>query len=224
MAKNYPIHWLDNFINSTIHPENNNRESLLKICSEKTKEQIKLEVSAIRTKIKDRTFSMYKETQIRLYINNLYQSLQVLLSQLELYKNFKVYQNPVSVDILDDLHHEITELQNFLEIWYPMYLNKTKSSATTSQHGYSKKFSDKIMCCLTGDQAALILRAADDSKFITARSMRSVFKAIVPHLSTPQRKNLSYDSLRMKAYMVSDKDKEIAIKQLNQIINTIEKY
>ena len=224
MAKKYPIHWLDNFVNTTLNPENNTRESLLKICSEITKKQIKLEVSAIKTKIKNRTFSIIKEPQIRLYILNHYRSFEVLLSQLELYKQFKVYQNPGLLEVLIILHYEILELRNFIEIWYPEYLKRALPSKDSTQYHYSKKFPDKILCTLTGDQAALLLRAADDSKFLVARSMRSVFQAIVPHLSTPQRKNLSYDSLRLKAYTVADKDKEAIITQLNLIIKIIRKY
>lgn len=224
MAKSYPIHWLDNFINSTIHPENNTRDSLLRICSENTKKQIKIEVSTIKTKIKNRIFSMTKEHQVRLYVINHYRSFEVLLSQLEPYKQFKVYQNPALLDILNILKHEILELRNFIELWYPEYIKNSPSSYEELQNGYSKKFSGKIRCNLTGGQTALVLRAADDSKFLVARSMRSVFMAIVPHLSTPQRKNLSSDSLRLKAYTVADKDKEIAIRKLKSIIKKIEKY
>lgn len=224
MAKNYPLYWLDNFINNTLHPENLSKDSLLKICSDNTQRQIKLEVSSIKSKIKDRTFSMQKEPQLRLYINNLYRSLEVLLSQLEQYKKFKEYQDPIPIKILDNLHYEITGLCSFIDLWYPNYLHKTETSSLGKEQGYSRKFSEKIKCNLTGDQAALVLRAADDSKFLVARSMRSVFRAIVPYLSTTQRKNLSYDSLRLKAYIISDKDKEIAIKRLKLMIKKIESY
>lgn len=224
MAKNYPIHWLDNFINSTIDPQTNSKDALLNVCSDNTIKQIKKEVSSVKTKIKSRIFSMTKENQVQLYVINHYRSFEVLISQIEHYKEFKIYQNPVLSDFLNIVHQEIIGLQSFIELWYPEIINNTQTMAKEPTRFYSKKFPDKIKCNLTGNQIALILRAADESKFLEARSMRSVFKAVVPHLSNSRGRNLSYDSLRLKAYSITDKDKEIAIRKLNSLIKKIEKY
>lgn|SRR5690606_18818388 len=224
MTSSNPIHWLDNFVMININPGINTRGSVLKVCNANTKNQIKQEVSTIKTTIKDRTFSMSKDSQLELYIANLHRSFEVLLAQIEKYKQFKVYQNRAFISILDILHYEVVGLHHFIELWYPKYLKKLESYTSEPQSWYSKKFPDKVVCSLTGDQVALILRAADESKFLVARSMRSVFQAIAPYLATPHRKALSYDSLRLKAYIVSEKNKEVVIEQLNSIIKKIEKY
>ena len=83
---------------------------------------------------------------------------------------------------------------------------------------------DKVECTLSTDQMALILRAGDESRVLKAKSMSLVFKTIVPFLSTPFKKNLSYHSVRSKSYNAEDRDKEIAIQTLKKIIEKIKSY
>ncbi len=80
------------------------------------------------------------------------------------------------------------------------------------------------MCTLSTDQTGLILRAADELRILTAKSMSEVFKTIVPHLSTRYKKDLSYDGMRSKSYAAEESDKKIAIKTLQRIIKKIEEY
>ena len=82
----------------------------------------------------------------------------------------------------------------------------------------------KIRSILSVDQMAIILRAADELKIVTARSLSSVFKAIVPHLSTLNQENISYDSMRSKSYSAEIRDKEVVIHFLQQMIKTIKDY
>lgn len=86
------------------------------------------------------------------------------------------------------------------------------------------EFSNKIECVLSIDQLALILRASNESRILKARSLRQVFKTIVPHLSTGQKKELSHDSMRSKSYRPEDRDKEIAIITLEQLIRHIKEF
>lgn len=87
-----------------------------------------------------------------------------------------------------------------------------------------EKEKPKVLCVLSTDQTALILRAADELKILIAKSMNEVFKKIVPHLSTPYKENLSYDSMRSKSYVAETRDKEIAIQTLEKIIKKIKEY
>lgn len=82
----------------------------------------------------------------------------------------------------------------------------------------------KIRSILSVDQMAIILRAADELKIVTARSLSSVFKAIVPHLSTLHQENISFDSMRSKSYSAEIRDKEVVIHFLQQMIKTIKDY
>jgi hypothetical protein len=84
--------------------------------------------------------------------------------------------------------------------------------------------SDKVLCKLSTDQTALILRASDELKILIAKSMNHVFKTIVPFLSTPNKVNLSYDSMRSKSYVAEDRDKKIVIETLERMIKQIKEY
>lgn len=83
---------------------------------------------------------------------------------------------------------------------------------------------NKIECILSTDQMGLILRATDESRILKAKSMSQVFKTIVPYLSTPFKRNLSYQSVRSKSYNAEERDKEIAIQTLEKIIKKIKTY
>src|SRR5699024_3884044 len=79
----------------------------------------------------------------------------------------------------------------------------------------------KVLCALSTDQTALILRAAAELGILKARSLNEMFKTIVPHLSTPYKENLSYDSMRSKSYVAEERDQEIAIEALEKVIDRI---
>ncbi len=82
----------------------------------------------------------------------------------------------------------------------------------------------KVLCTLSTDQTALILRAATELRVLKSRSLNAMFKTIVPHLSTPHKENLSYDSVRSKSYVAEERDKEKAIEALENIIERINEY
>ena len=75
----------------------------------------------------------------------------------------------------------------------------------------------KIVCLLSIDQIALLLRALDSLHIIQARSMNSVFQQIAPHLSTPRKKDISWESMRTKAYQFEESDKERVLKILESV-------
>ncbi|MES2329805.1 MAG: hypothetical protein V4539_09400 [Bacteroidota bacterium] len=110
------------------------------------------------------------------------------------------------------------------------YLEKKLHYAIEPLNGYpvksAHKNSDllKVLCRLSVDQIAIVLRCVDDLKILVARSLNAVFKSIVPHLSTPCQENISYDSMRSKSYAVETRDKEVVIQTLEQMINKIREY
>ncbi|MDE3183108.1 MAG: hypothetical protein KGM16_06785 [Bacteroidota bacterium] len=87
-----------------------------------------------------------------------------------------------------------------------------------------EKIKEKLQSKLSVDQMALILRAADDRRIIIAKSLSSVFKTIAPYLSTPQKQDISFDSMRSKSYSAEIRDKEIAIQTLQELIDRIKDY
>ena len=124
-------------------------------------------------------------------------------------------------------------LISFLEYWFSSEARYVEKKAviemqeqTTNDAGseFVEKADPKLECMLSGDQIALILRATDEARIIKAKSMNYIFKSIVPYLSTPVRRNLSYKSIRAKSYNPEDRDKELAIESLEKIISKIKTY
>ncbi len=105
-------------------------------------------------------------------------------------------------------------------IHYAIVPLKEKEQKTASKN----KEKEKLLSILSVDQMALILRAADELKIVMAHSLNSVFKSIVPYLSTPYQENISYDSMRSKSYSAETRDKKIVSETLQQMIKKINEY
>jgi hypothetical protein len=149
------------------------------------------------------------------------------------YKQFNQMHRKPGV-ILNPQYRDLkTELSNWFtqEIFYlekKLHLTIVPMNGNAEQKGLKtvsqKNEPQKLLCILSVDQMALILRSADDLKIIMARSLNAVFKAIVPYLSTPYQDNISYDSMRSKSYTAETRDKEIVVQTLEQMIKKIKEY
>ncbi|HEU4791362.1 MAG TPA: hypothetical protein VFS71_16865 [Flavobacterium sp.] len=141
----------------------------------------------------------------------------------QLYSNDKIMFEPSQQNIKEILNnwfkHEIAYLKKGME-----FTQESKTDSVTKPVGGIILEENKIECILSTDQMGLILRATDESRIVKARSMSQVFKTIVPHLSTPFKKDLSYQSVRSKSYNAEERDKEIAIQTLEKIIKKIKTY
>jgi hypothetical protein len=141
----------------------------------------------------------------------------------QLYSNEKIMFEASQENIKDVLsnwfRHEIAYLNTGIEL-----NRESKTDVVTKLTDGMEATENKIECILSTDQMGLILRATDESRILKARSMSQVFKTIVPHLSTPFKRDLSYQSVRSKSYNAEERDKEIAIQTLEKIIKKIKSY
>ncbi|CAA9197237.1 hypothetical protein FLA105534_01533 [Flavobacterium bizetiae] len=159
---------------------------------------------------------------------SLQESLEGKINELVLYhKEFSqlLFNEKISFDpareniryVLENwFRHEIAYLERKIQI-----LPETQRISEPDQNVRSD---NKVECALSIDQMGLILRAGDEARILKARSLNCVFKTIVPYLSSSQKKDLSYNSMRSKSYTPEDRDKEIAIKTLKRIIKHIEEF
>lgn len=118
-------------------------------------------------------------------------------------------------------------IRHVLDNWFKneiAYWEKKKELGSAVRQAKSKSVEEKVECDLSADQIGLILRAADESRLIKARSMNLVFQSIIPYLSTAFKKDLSYQSVRSKSYNAEEKDKETAIAGLEKMIRKIRSY
>ncbi len=123
------------------------------------------------------------------------------------------------------------DLKTQMDIWFSQriyYLDKemipSLSRKDTCLPKQKSIIPQKLQSTLSVDQMALVLRAADETRVIMARSLSSVFKNIAPHLSTPQKENISFDSMRSKSYSAEVRDKEVVIQMMRQMIDKIKDY
>jgi hypothetical protein len=143
----------------------------------------------------------------------------------QMYRRSGVALHPRENDLKDELGNWFTQEILYLE-------KKTQQSAVPMEANTERieqrktiaQENHKVLCALSTDQTALILRAAAELGILKARSLNEMFKTIVPHLSTPFKENLSYDSMRSKSYVAEERDKEKAIEALEKIIDWINEY
>jgi hypothetical protein len=113
----------------------------------------------------------------------------------------------------------LDELSHAVEKRYTGYLPLPKGERPPVKAGIFK-----IICELSIDQMGIILKAADDIKLIVSSSLSMVFRSIVPYLSTPNKADLSWDSMRSNSYHPEERDKEAAIAALEKLIRKIRDY
>jgi hypothetical protein len=212
------------------------RKELLNALANDTREVVKSSKYSVADEIlicfnfNCQEYSTYLKNRILLQLDHYDKVGDRLAAILLIYKEFgqlyckpKRMFDPQEPNLKEVLHtwfqHEIRYLEQQI---------KTKEEAvvvTTSQSDITVIDSNlKMECDLSCDQIALILRAADESRVVKARSMSQVFKSIVPYLSTPFKKELSYQSVRSKSYNAEDRDKAVAIKTLEKMITKINGY
>jgi hypothetical protein len=79
----------------------------------------------------------------------------------------------------------------------------------------------KVLSTLSTDQMGIILKAGHDLGILISKSLSSLFQNIVPFISTKHKDELSWQSMRSKSGSAEDRDKEIAIETLQQLIAKI---
>ena len=182
---------------------------------------------------------LYMNFNSRHYLENLTQRLTDEINRYEKKENkmerlmfyYKILkQLPKKTDVI--FNSQQSDLNKSLCNWFHeeiLYFEKNfhfpvSPKNLRTQNVPIEKPKQKVTCDLSTDQTGLIIRAADELRILLAKSMSEVFKTIVPHLSTPHKKDLSYDGMRSKSYAAEERDKQIAIKTLQRIIKKIEEY
>lgn len=205
---------------------------LLNFLDNKDLNSSKLDEILIYMNFNSRSFINYF-TQCVVDKINCFDTLTGKMENLLLY--FKEFNQIHGKDgVILNSHHQ--DLKTVLSDWFKheiIYLEKkflfpaaTLRDIDKNQHNYVAidATKDKVLCKLSTDQTALILRASNELNILIAKSMNHVFKTIVPFLSTPNKVDLSYDAMRSKSYVAEDRDKKIVIETLERMIKQIKEY
>lgn len=226
MTQTYLLEWLDLTVTSTLNPNKTDLTMITPIQSRAIIEKATEQTFFIQSQFTVQVFSLTKEKQIKILVGNYYSSLLFLLNKITEINSSNDLQRDNLKEVTATLISCLNELITFLESRFSNYLSAPfqiiEKKINEPYVTYSP--SGKILCKLSTDQTALILRASNELKILISKSMNHLFKTIVPFLSTPNKINLSYDAMRSKAYVAEERDKEIVIETLERMIKQIKEY
>lgn len=144
----------------------------------------------------------------------------------------RFYQAYLSSD--QALHSQLPSLRKIIGNWFKLetaYLSQVRTqnaSALESNEDTAvtnpEQITPKIMCLLSADQIGMILHSLDALRIVQAKSMSAVFEGIVPSLSTANKKQLSWKSMRSKSYVFEENDRKVVIGVLQSMIEFVEEY
>ncbi|WP_159478012.1 hypothetical protein [Dyadobacter sp. 3J3] len=140
----------------------------------------------------------------------------------QMYKKPDVRLNPRYADIKDVVGNWFSEEVGYLERKLHFQVNHFESRNDGAKANENEGL--KIHLGLSSDQIAILLRAICDAGILQMRSLQAAFKTIVPFLASEKHKNLSWESVRKRAYSVEDKDKQKVIFFLEKAIKHIQTY
>lgn len=231
-VRTYSLEWLDSLVSVTLHPDKPYRQRLTSSEVLTILEKVPIESLQVQAELTTQIFALYKESQVQHLVSKYHDALLNLRDAILSYKDNPSY-NPEQLEGLDGLLQSCLEdLINFIENRFGAYIRPTQPTASSGQEKIelpqkqtaAADDKHKVLCTISADQIALILRAADESQIIKARSMNAVFKFIIPYLSTPHKENLSAAAVRSKAYNPEEADRDAAITALQKIIRKIQGY
>jgi len=214
---NYPFYWLDELAEVTLNPdktiiEDIKPEELQTIC-----ERLPEEFSRISVCLKTQAFCLYHTDQLKVVAGHYDQAIRVLQQQAQInlvqYPEGGPLRNTGKM-LLDGLN----ELYENIRQRYSHYLLENPPDDPEDRALF------KVLCRLSVDQIAIILKAADDIKLVVSRSFSLVLRRVIPFLSTERLKNFSWKSARSSTYKMEANDKEVAIHTLEALIDKIREY
>jgi hypothetical protein len=216
----YPFTWMDEVVEVTLHPGLVRKKLRINYLEKELSEQFRLEARRIFAALKSQTFGLFSDRKVRTVAGRYLSAVRLLLDQARVHET-AYPKNNAGRSIIRDIIGCLEELELQIQKRYGTLLTKSENTGLVSD---TPPPIFKMLCRLTVDQLGIILRAADDAKVIVSNSISMIFKTIVPYLSTENRKDISWDSMRSNSYHPEESDKQIAIEALEKLINKIRDY
>ncbi|MBB5396668.1 hypothetical protein [Mucilaginibacter sp. AK015] len=211
----YPFYWLDELAAVTLNPEKNQDISSAELAA--IRERLPNEFNQISDLLKNQAFCLYSGEHIKVVAGHYDQSIRLLQQQAQI----NLAQYPAGGELRETgqlLLDKLNELFQSIHHRYQNYLTEPPAADP------EKNPLLKVLCRLSVDQIAIILKAADDIKLVVTRSFSQVLKSIVPFLSTERFANFSWKSARSSTYKMEMSDKAVAIETLEALISKIKEY
>lgn len=209
----YPFAKLDDLVEVKLNPQAGpDFKNIVEEDFTQIKTHFTSECDRVWTNLKILVFSLLSEEKIKIAISQHLLIITHLKTQIRV--NLSVPEGGSNPGFdYSVLINQLDRLESLIRGRYALYCE-----SNTPQISY------KILCSLSVDQIGLILKAADDTRIIQARSFSQVLKSIVPFLSTSNKTDISFDSVRASTYHPEASDKEKAIAALEKMIYKIRYY
>lgn len=214
----YPFAWLDEAIEQTLNPVKGSVTLLAADEIEQLKFKFGAEVHQVLGSLKAQTFWIFSPKKKKAVLEEYDQAIRLLKKQA-VFNQDNYPQDSILKIAGNAIIAYLEELSHAIEKRYPAYLPVQRSPNENAPQPAPGIF--KIICDLSIDQMGIILKAADDIKLIVSRSLSQVFRSIVPYLSTTNKAELSWDSMRSNSYHPEERDKDAAIAALEKLIRKI---
>ncbi|MFH7017381.1 hypothetical protein [Flavobacterium sp. FlaQc-47] len=226
MTQTYLLEWMDVTVTSTLNPNKTDLKMITPVQSRAIIKKATEQTFLIQSQFTIQVFSLTKEKQIKILVGNYHSALLFLLDKIREINSRDDLDRVNLKEVTAALISCLDELITFVESRFANYLSAPFQiiEKKISTPVVMNNISGKVLCKLSTDQTALILRASDELKILISKSMNHLFKTIVPFLSTPNRADLSYNAMRSKAYVFEERDKQIAIETLERMIKQIKEY
>jgi hypothetical protein len=217
----YPFDWLDEIIGTSLNPQ---RTMVFPVDQEELEaweQKLRPEAEGIWKNLKSRTFFLLSQKKVTAMLTRYEESLDELKRQAMV--NMAAYpeDDPLNA-FCGQVLSELGQLQTQFRHRYARYLSPAPVSADKQSRGKEPLY--KVTCRLSVDQIAIILKAADDTRLLTARSFSLVLRSITPYLSTERMPDFSWKSARSSTMKMEERDKQLSISVLEELIKKIRDY
>jgi hypothetical protein len=224
MKGEYILRWFDILISDTLSPNrielatvSKAQVALLRQIASTEKRQIADEINAI-------IFHSKKEETIRLLARNYYTILNILLNTCAHYEQSPPFNENTNLrGLLLETKTHIQEILSLIVERLSIYLPMGQFPESTGNPIQGIAI-PKLLFNLSVDQIAIITRAAFDTKVLKSKSLNELFRCIASHISTNQRTDVSYKSMRSKSYSIESIDKEVVLNVLQDIAEAVRSY
>lgn len=216
----YPFAWLDHLTEVILDPGFKEQERLSDEDTELLRRHLHEEFLQIWRLLKQQRFRMLFKKRQDILVLFYYEYLTKTREQLTRYATMYPDDHP-KLDLGSEVLNGLEELLQQLRAWYGPLLT---DPLPTGQKPETATPSFKVLCQLSVDQIAIVLKAADDIRLLTARSFSLVLRTLVPFLSTERLRDFSWKSARSSTYKMEGSDKEIVIRALEALIEKIREY
>jgi hypothetical protein len=232
LVRTYSLEWLDSLVSVTLHPDKPYRQRLQASDIAGILEKVPDESLQVQAELTAQLFALNKESQVQHLVSKYYGALSSLRDAILSYRSNPAFNHEQLQGLDELLYKYLGDLILFVENRFGAYIRPTAPAGRipdvkkdpVQESAAARDVNQKVLCTLSADQIALILRAADESQILKARSMNAVFKFIIPFLSTPHKENLSAAAVRSKAYNPEEGDRDAAVAALQKIIRKIQGY